>query len=158
MSRLFQEDRLVLATHNQGKLEEIAALLTPFDVNVVGAGSLNLPEPEETESSFVGNARIKAHAAAKATGSPALADDSGIEIAALNGAPGVYTADWAETPKGRNFKMAMEKVHFELEKINGNMRRNWNIVSCFIPLSRYTTSSWCSCSKACDIISTDFMR
>ena len=118
MSRLFQEDRLVLATHNQGKLEEIAALLTPFDVNVVGAGSLNLPEPEETESSFVGNARIKAHAAAKATGSPALADDSGIEIAALNGAPGVYTADWAETPKGRNFKMAMEKVHFELEKIN----------------------------------------
>ena len=118
MSRLFQEDRLILATHNQGKLEEIVALLAPFDVKVVGAGSLNLPEPEETESSFVGNARIKAHAAAKATGSPALADDSGIEIAALNGAPGVYTADWAETPKGRDFKMAMEKAHFELEKIN----------------------------------------
>jgi len=129
MSRLFQEDRLILATHNQGKLEEIAALLAPFDVKVVGAGSLHLPEPEETESSFVGNARIKAHAAAKATGSPALADDSGIEIAALNGAPGVYTADWAETPKGRDFKMAMEKAHFELEKINAPAPRIANFVA-----------------------------
>ncbi len=75
----------------------------------VGAAEMDLPEPEETETTFVGNARIKAHAAAKATGLPALADDSGIEIDALDGAPGVYTADWAETPTGRDFVMAMTR-------------------------------------------------
>jgi XTP/dITP diphosphohydrolase len=74
-----------------------------------------LPEPEETETTFVGNARIKAHAAAQATGLPALADDSGITIDGLGGAPGVYTADWAETPQGRDFGMAMERAWAELE-------------------------------------------
>jgi len=74
-----------------------------------------LPEPEETGTSFVENARIKAHAAASATGLPALADDSGIEIADLDGKPGVYTADWAETPEGRDFEMAMRRAHAELE-------------------------------------------
>lgn len=108
--RKFLGDRLLVATHNRGKLEEIAKLLEPFGISTVSAGDLGLPEPVETESSFVGNARIKAHAAALATGLPALSDDSGITIDALNGAPGVYTADWAETPSGRDFTMAMAKT------------------------------------------------
>ncbi|MEM8730257.1 MAG: RdgB/HAM1 family non-canonical purine NTP pyrophosphatase [Pseudomonadota bacterium] len=115
MTRRFAGETLLIATHNQGKLEEMAALLTPFGVKVVGAAEMNLPEPDETETTFVGNARIKAHAAAKATGLPAMADDSGIEIDALDGAPGVYTADWAETDQGRDFYMAMEKTHRLLE-------------------------------------------
>ncbi len=118
MTRRFLGDKLLVATHNQGKLDEMAQLLAPFGIAVVGAGELGLPEPEETENTFVGNARIKAHAAALATNLPALADDSGIEIDALNGAPGVYTADWAETPKGRDFVMAMTRAHNELEAIN----------------------------------------
>ncbi|MBD3765140.1 MAG: RdgB/HAM1 family non-canonical purine NTP pyrophosphatase [Rhodobacterales bacterium] len=117
MTRPFSGDRLVIATHNRGKLEEIAALLQPYGVNVVSAGDLGLPEPAETEETFVGNARIKAHAAARATGLPALADDSGIEIEALGGAPGVHTADWAETPQGRDFVMAMTRAWTELEAI-----------------------------------------
>ena len=109
--RKFSGDTLLVATHNAGKLEEIAALLAPYGVRVVGAADKGLAEPEETETSFVGNARIKAHAAAKETGLPALADDSGLEIEALNGQPGVYTADWAETETGRDFVMAMTKAH-----------------------------------------------
>lgn len=116
MTRQFQGDRLLIATHNAGKLEEMGALLKPHGVQVVGAAELDLPEPEETETTFIGNARVKAHAAAKATGLPALSDDSGIEIDALDGAPGVYTADWAETPNGRDFHMAMEKTHTLLEE------------------------------------------
>lgn len=124
MTRRFTGDKLLVATHNAGKLEEFTELLTPFGVTVVGAGEMNLPEPEETETTFVGNARIKAHAAAKATGLPALADDSGIEIEALGGAPGVYTADWAETPAGRDFVMAMERAHRELEEKHAPYPRN----------------------------------
>lgn len=105
---------LLVATHNSGKLEEIADLLKDFGISVVGAGEMNLAEPEETGTTFVENARIKAHAACKATGLPALADDSGIEIDALDGAPGVHTADWAETPNGRDFVLAMTRVHEEL--------------------------------------------
>ncbi len=108
----------MVATHNQGKLDEIRALLSLYGVTVVGAAEIGLPEPEETETTFVGNARIKAHAAAIATGLPALSDDSGIEIDALGGAPGVYTADWAETPRGRDFGMAMTRAHKELEAVN----------------------------------------
>ena len=111
MTRKFEEKTLLVATHNQGKLEEIAALLEPYGVTVVGAKEKGLPEPEETGTTFVENARIKAHAAAKATGLPALSDDSGIAIDALDGAPGVYTADWSETGSGRDFVMAMEKAH-----------------------------------------------
>ena len=113
--RRFTGDHLLVATHNKGKLEEMEALLAPFGIRVTGAADHDLPEPEETGTSFVENARIKAHAAAKATGLPALSDDSGIEIDALNGAPGVYTADWAETPEGRDFVMAMRKTHELLE-------------------------------------------
>ena len=109
--RKFSGDRLLVATHNKGKLEEIADLLKPFGVAVVGAAEMGLPEPEETGTTFVENARIKAHAAAQATGLPALSDDSGLAVDALDGAPGVYTADWAETESGREFVMAMEKTH-----------------------------------------------
>jgi XTP/dITP diphosphohydrolase len=118
MTRKFTDKKLLIATHNQGKLDEIRALLSPYGVTVVGAAEMGLPEPEETETTFVGNARIKAHAAAAATGLPALSDDSGIEIDALGGAPGVYTADWAETPQGRDFGMAMTRAHDELEAAN----------------------------------------
>lgn len=116
--RRFTGNRLLVATHNKGKLAEIEALLAPFGIACVGAAEMNLPEPAETETTFIGNARIKAHAAAKATGLPALADDSGIECDGLNGAPGVYTADWAETPQGRDFHMAMRKTWEALEAAN----------------------------------------
>ncbi len=115
--RMLSGDRLLVATHNKGKLEEIAALLERFGITCVSAGDLGLPEPEETENTFVGNARIKAHAAAKATGLPALADDSGIEVEGLGGAPGVYTADWAETANGRDFIKAMTRTWTELEAV-----------------------------------------
>lgn len=121
--RKFAEKRLLVATHNAGKLEEISALLAPFGIECVGAAEMNLPEPEETETTFVGNARIKAHAAAKATGLPALSDDSGIEVDCLDGAPGVYTADWAETENGRDFTMAMTKTWDACEKINAPQPR-----------------------------------
>lgn len=113
--RKFQGSQLLVATHNQGKLEEIAQLLRSYSVEVLSADALGLPEPAETETTFVGNARIKAHAASLASGLPALADDSGISVDALDGAPGVYTADWAETPLGRDFTMAMQRVWSELE-------------------------------------------
>ena len=118
MTRKFTGDRLLVATHNAGKLEEMVALFQPLGVQVIGAAEMKLAEPEETESTFVGNARIKAHAAAQATGLPALSDDSGIQVDALDGAPGVYTADWAETPNGRDFLMAMTKTRNLLEERN----------------------------------------
>jgi len=110
----FSGGKLVVATHNRGKQEEIADLLSGFGVEVLSARDLGLAEPAETENSFVGNARIKAHAAALATGLPALADDSGLCVDALGGAPGVYTADWAETGVGRDFVTAMGRVWAEL--------------------------------------------
>jgi XTP/dITP diphosphohydrolase len=100
--------KLVLATHNVGKLREIAALLAPFGVEVISAGSLGLPEPDETETTFTGNALIKARAACAGSGLPALSDDSGLEVTALGGAPGVYSADWAGVP--RDFGRAMDEV------------------------------------------------
>lgn len=100
--------KLVLATHNKGKVEEIKDLLSPYGVDVVSAGELGLPEPDETENTFVGNAFIKARAAAAASGLPVLADDSGLCVNALNGDPGVYSADWAGNP--RDFNVAMRRV------------------------------------------------
>lgn len=108
--------RLVLASHNTGKLREIAALLAPYGVTVIPATDLSLPEPAETENTFAANARIKAHFAAMLTGRPALSDDSGIAVDALGGAPGVHTADWAETPNGRDFARAMQRVRTLLDK------------------------------------------
>ncbi|MBW4706724.1 RdgB/HAM1 family non-canonical purine NTP pyrophosphatase [Roseobacter sp. YSTF-M11] len=118
MTRKFDGKRILIATHNAGKLEEMQQLFEPYGVAVVGAAEMKLAEPEETETTFVGNARIKALAAVRATGLPALADDSGIEVEALDNAPGVYTADWAETPNGRDFGMAMTKTHDLLEEKN----------------------------------------
>lgn len=126
--RRFTGDKLLVATHNAGKLDEIADLLSDLDITVIGAAEMNLPEPEETGTTFVENARIKAHAAAQATGLPALADDSGIEIDGLDGAPGVYTADWAETPDGRDFVMAMTRSHDEL--VARNAPRPWTARFC----------------------------
>lgn len=116
--RKFGENKLLVATHNAGKLVEIGALLKSFGISVVSAGQLGLPEPEETEDNFIGNARIKAHAGAQASGLITLADDSGICVDGLGGAPGVYTADWAETPNGRDFGMAMERTWAALEDAN----------------------------------------
>jgi XTP/dITP diphosphohydrolase len=108
----FTGDRLVIASHNQGKIEEIAALLAPFAIGVVSAAALRLPEPEETGDSFEANAALKAHAAAEASGIPALADDSGLVVPALGGAPGIYSARWAGPSK--DFRHAMARVQREL--------------------------------------------
>ena len=130
--RRFEGDQLVVATHNEGKLEEMHDLLSPFGITLTSNADHNLPEPEETETTFVGNARIKAHAAAKATGLPALADDSGIEVDGLGGAPGVYTADWSETLNGRDFVMAMERTWAELEKIDAPFPRTARFCSTLV--------------------------
>ncbi len=122
--RRFAGDRLVIASHNAGKIREIGPLLEPFGVQVSSATDHGLDEPEETESTFVGNARIKAHYTAKATGLPALSDDSGITVDALGGDPGVYTADWAETPDGRDFPMAMTRVWTLLEEKHAPLPRH----------------------------------
>lgn len=116
--RRFEGQTLLIATHNAGKLEEFRALLAPHGIACVSNADFDLPEPEETETTFLGNARLKARAAMSATGLPALADDSGIEVDGLGGAPGVYTADWAETPTGRDFTIAMTRTWQELEAQN----------------------------------------
>jgi XTP/dITP diphosphohydrolase len=100
--------RIVIATHNAGKLVEMRDLLGLYGVEAVSAGELNLPEPEETGTTFAANARIKAEAAAQASGMPALADDSGLVVDALDGAPGIYSARWAGP--GKDFHLAMEKI------------------------------------------------
>lgn len=107
--RKFTDKKLVLATHNQGKVKEIGALLAPYAIEVVSAGDLNLPEPEETGTTFAENAILKALAAAKAANICALADDSGFAVTALNGDPGLYSARWAGPNK--DFQMAMQTVH-----------------------------------------------
>lgn len=111
--------KLVIASHNAGKVREIRALLEPYGIDPISAGDLNLPEPEETGTTFEQNALLKAHASAQGSGLPALADDSGLCVKALGGAPGVYTADWAERQayegeKGRDWYMAMGKVEGKL--------------------------------------------
>jgi len=112
MPRSFLYDRLVIASHNPGKVDEIVALLAPFDAAVVAAQSLDIPEPEETGDTFEANAALKARAAVEAAGLPALADDSGLVVPALGGAPGIYSARWAGPAK--NFRVAMERVNREL--------------------------------------------
>jgi XTP/dITP diphosphohydrolase len=112
MPRRFTDPRLVIATHNGGKLREIADLLQPFGVAVTSAGALGLPEPEETGSTFEANAELKARAAAAASALPALADDSGLVVPALAGDPGIYSARWAGPE--RDFMLAMRKVEERL--------------------------------------------
>ena len=120
MTRTLTPGRLIAATHNKGKVKELKDLFEPLGFEVVSAGELDLPEPEETEFTFSGNALIKARAAAMTTGAPALSDDSGIAVKALGGMPGVNTADWAGHP--RDFYKAMEKVENELNAINAEDR------------------------------------
>lgn len=127
--------RLVIATHNQGKLKEMAELLAPFGYDCVSAGELGLPEPEETGDSFIANAELKARAAAKDSGSLALADDSGLAVDALGGAPGIHSARWAAPSGGpaggggRDFRVAMERVNRELGA-NPNRRGHFVSVLC----------------------------
>jgi len=120
VTRRLGGETLVIATHNAGKLKEIQALLAPYGIKCISAGSLGLPEPPETGTTFVENALIKARAAAEAAQLPALADDSGLCVDALGGAPGVWTADWAEAAPfeggpGRDWYMAMGKVEGKLQ-------------------------------------------
>jgi XTP/dITP diphosphohydrolase len=120
--------RLVLASHNKGKLVEIAALLAPFGIETVPASAFGLAEPVETEDSFAGNALLKARFAAQGAGLPALSDDSGLCVDALDGAPGVYTADWAETAQGRDWMLAMRKVEDKLQALGPDVSRRGEFV------------------------------
>ena len=129
MTRRLGSGSLVIATHNAGKLKEISALLEPHGMKCLSAGSLGLPEPAETGTTFVQNAMLKARAAAEASGIVALADDSGLSVAALGGRPGVYTADWAERQwfegdPGRDWYMAMCKVEGLLQEQGADVDRS----------------------------------
>jgi XTP/dITP diphosphohydrolase len=110
-----RNQKIVIATHNKGKLEEFAALLSPYGVSTVSAGNLGLPEPDETGTTFKENARIKALSAMAGSGMPVIADDSGLSVDALDGAPGVYTADWAGPT--RDWSMAMRLVEEKLQAL-----------------------------------------
>lgn len=139
MPRKLLPGRLVIASHNRGKVSEIRELLAPFGIEPVSAGDLGLVEPEETGSSFAENALLKARASAEATGIVALADDSGLCVAALGGAPGVYTADWAEKQgfeggPGRDWYMAMGKVEGKLAEIGPDADRSAEFV-CVLALA-----------------------
>ncbi len=123
MTRRFDTETLVIASHNPGKVREIGDLLRPFGIKVLSAGELDLPEPDETETTFAGNALLKAHAAATAADLPALADDSGLAVDALDGAPGIYSARWAGSDK--DFMVAMEKVE---ELLRGSEDRGAHFV------------------------------
>lgn len=129
MTRRIGSGKLVIATHNAGKLKEISALLQPYGVECLSAGSLGLPEPEETGTTFAQNALLKARAAAEGSGIVSLADDSGLSVAALDGRPGVYTADWAERQwfegdPGRDWYMAMGKVEGMLSERGPDIDRS----------------------------------
>lgn len=121
MARSFQGDRLVVASHNPGKVAEIADLLAPFRLTVLAAADLGLSEPEETGTTFAENARIKAESASRESGLPALADDSGLVVPALDGAPGIYSARWAGPEK--DFRIAMEKVGDRLKAVEDKRGR-----------------------------------
>ena len=127
-------DRLVVASHNPGKVWEINQLIEPYGLDAISAGDLGLSEPEETEPTFEGNAKLKALVAAKGAKLPALADDSGIEVDLLGGAPGIYSARWAGPTK--DFSIAMQRVHDELAKIggwNGPYRAPTSYPCCVLP-------------------------
>lgn len=131
MIRIDPEQRLVIASHNPGKVTEISALLEPFAVSVIGAAELQLPEPEETGSSFAENACLKAESAAHRSGEAALADDSGLCVAALDGQPGIFSARWAGPDK--DFRSAMRRVESELKSRAAKDSRAWFV--CVLALS-----------------------
>ncbi|APG62466.1 non-canonical purine NTP pyrophosphatase, RdgB/HAM1 family [Sphingorhabdus lutea] len=134
MNKKLSAGKLVIASHNQGKVREIRALLAPYGIEPISAAELNLPEPEETGTTFAENALIKAHSAAKGANMVALADDSGLCVTSLGGAPGVYTADWAEeeffhagkrtTDGSRNWYLAMGKVEGRLAQLGMDVDRS----------------------------------
>ncbi len=124
MPRRFTEGRLVVASHNAGKVTEIGDLLAPYDLDVVSAAELNLPEPEETGTTFVANAILKAEAAVQGSNLPCLADDSGLAVAGLEGDPGIYSARWAGPE--RDFKAAMALVN---DKLGDNPNRRAYFIS-----------------------------
>lgn len=128
MRRLQRGDSLVVASHNPGKIREIDDLLRPYGITPTSAGVLGISEPEETETTFAGNARLKALHCALASGRPALADDSGLEVQALGGAPGIYSARWAGPQK--DFGLAMARVERELAARNGERRANFTAALC----------------------------
>ena len=121
---------LLIATGNAGKMAEFSALLAPYGTKLLSLQDFSLPEPEETGFSFAENARLKARAGALASGLPALADDSGLEVAALGGAPGLYTADWAEGRSGRDFHQAMAKTRAMLEAVRAP--QPWRAAFCCV--------------------------
>ena len=121
--------KLVIATHNSGKLREIRDLMAPFGIECVGAAELDLPEPEETGNTFVDNADLKAREAADLSGLPTLADDSGLSVDALHGRPGIFSARWAEDAEGnRDWMRAMERVRSELEAAGPDASRDAHFV------------------------------
>lgn len=132
VGELKRGDRIVIASHNEGKVRELGELFEPFGIECVSAGSLGLPEPEETGDTFAENATIKAEAAAAASGMLAVADDSGLEVAALGGAPGIHAARWAGPNK--DFRLAMERVNRELEA-SGTADRRANFI-CALALAQ----------------------
>ena len=134
LPRLKRGEKLLIATHNKGKLAEFRELFTPLGLVLISAADLGLPEPDETGTTFVENARIKAHAAASASGMIALADDSGLAVDAIGGQPGVYTADWAATPTGRNYDIGMRRVEDALQATGatspGSRKGSFNATLC----------------------------
>ena len=132
MIRLSPGDKLVIASHNHGKVREIRELLAPYRLDIIGAADLKLPEPEETGSTFIANAALKAEAASSASKLPALADDSGLVVAALDGAPGIYSARWAGPTK--DFRIAMARVEKEMHD-SGNPDKRAHFV-CVLALSK----------------------
>ncbi len=130
MARKFETGELVIASHNAGKVREIGELLRPLGVVVSSASSLELPEPEETGHTFVANAHLKASAAATATGLPALGDDSGVVVSALDGEPGIYTARWAGPE--RDWRLAMEKVQTALSLRGEDVDRRASFVCALV--------------------------
>ena len=131
MIRLARGNTLVIASHNPGKVHEIRELLKPFGLDIIGAADLNLDEPEETGATFAENAKLKAEAASEASDLPALADDSGLSVDALNGAPGIYSARWAGPHK--DFRLAMARVEDEMRR-SGNPDKRAHFV-CVLALS-----------------------
>lgn len=129
MARLFDGNKLVIASHNKGKVREIGELLAPFGVETVSVGDLGLPVPVEDSDSFIGNAEIKSLAAARASGLPSLSDDSGLEVHGLGGEPGIYTADWAGP--NRDFTIGMKAV---IDKLGDNPNRSANF-TCALSLA-----------------------
>ncbi|MBU6157134.1 MAG: RdgB/HAM1 family non-canonical purine NTP pyrophosphatase [Alphaproteobacteria bacterium] len=125
MVRKLSGTRLVVASHNPGKVREIADLIAPWNLQAVSVGELGLPEPDETEPTFIGNALLKARAAAAGAQLPALADDSGLCVEALDGAPGIYSARWAGPSK--DFSLAMEEVHRRMQASGRKTRAAWFI-------------------------------